>query len=201
MYRSVDDGIIHAMRNGEESLVPIAIQAGLATEYLSIHSFKEANDGPGKEPPYEENWTFAWQTHQLKQVSDISSWFIPSVGLTYKLFATDPKGVVPEDFKLPLNSFYLMLPPGMFEAYSEYYEGWLPLRFLLVSKGEYRGHPDYPAEVNAERAGYEGPSVFYSLWCAKKHGGGGPVPYGWLQHHSTGHPQWKNRARHPHHRQ
>jgi hypothetical protein len=60
--------------------------------------------------------------------------FSLSEGLTYKLLATDLKGVLVGDLKLPLDAFYIELPPGALFLY-ETTTGWHPLRMLVVTTG------------------------------------------------------------------
>jgi hypothetical protein len=76
----------------------------------------------------------AWVTMKLREVSHTSNWFVPSDGLTYKLMATDLKGVVVGDLHLPMASFYVELPEGVFYI-DRSDTGWLPVRYLIVTEG------------------------------------------------------------------
>ena len=55
----------------------------------------------------------AWVSRKLRAVSQTSNWFRPSEGLTYNLLATDLRGAVVGDLKLPMPAFYIELPPGV----------------------------------------------------------------------------------------
>jgi hypothetical protein len=63
-----------------------------------------------------------------------STRFNLSEGLAYKLMATDLKGVVAADLKLPVNSFYIELPPGLIYQY-DHRTGWHEVRILVVTEG------------------------------------------------------------------
>lgn len=62
------------------------------------------------------------------------TWLAPSEGLTHQLLATDLKGLVVADLKLPLDAFYIELPPGVFYT-KDRDTGWHEVRVLVVSVG------------------------------------------------------------------
>ena len=70
-----------------------------------------------------------WLTQKLRAVSNTSSWFRVSEGLAYKLLATDLKGAVIGDLKLPLPAFYIEIPAGMFWL-EDKQTGWHEVRML-----------------------------------------------------------------------
>lgn len=77
----------------------------------------------------------AWVVMRLRDVSSTSNWFCPSEGLTYKLTATDLVGATCGDLKLPMEAFYIELPPK-FMYLEDPKTGWHEVRVLTVTKGE-----------------------------------------------------------------
>jgi hypothetical protein len=76
-----------------------------------------------------QNAFVVWLTQKLRTVSGTSSWFRVSEGLAYKLLATDLKGAVVGDLKLPLPAFYIEIPAGMFWL-EDRQTGWHEVRML-----------------------------------------------------------------------
>lgn len=79
----------------------------------------------------------AWVVMKLRQCSATSNWFRLSEALAYKLAATDLKGAVCGDLKLPMDAFYIEVPPKMFyiEDQTKRRTGWHEVRTLTVTKG------------------------------------------------------------------
>ena len=76
----------------------------------------------------------AWVSRKLRAVSQTSNWFRPSEGLTYNLLATDLRGAVVGDLKLPMPAFYIELPPGVVYL-EDALTGWHSVRTLVVITG------------------------------------------------------------------
>lgn len=76
-----------------------------------------------------------WMTLRLREVSDTSNWFRISEALAYKLVATDLRGAMCGDLKLPLGAFYVEMPPSMFYL-EDMRTGWHEVRALIIAKGE-----------------------------------------------------------------
>jgi hypothetical protein len=76
----------------------------------------------------------AWVTAKLRTISATSNWFAPSEGLTYKLLATELKGAVVGDLKLPMKAFYVELPDNLFYL-EDAKTGWHCVRSLVVAQG------------------------------------------------------------------
>lgn len=75
-----------------------------------------------------------WVSHKLRLISTTANWFRPSEGLTYKLIATDLRGAVVGDLKLPMKSFYIELPPNLFFL-EDSLTGWHEVRSLVITQG------------------------------------------------------------------
>jgi hypothetical protein len=75
-----------------------------------------------------------WVVSQLREISSTSNWFRLSEALAYKLAATDLRGAVCGDIKLPLSSFYIELPEGMLFL-EDAVTGWHTVRSMVVTKG------------------------------------------------------------------
>lgn len=75
-----------------------------------------------------------WMTLKLREVSDTSNWFRLSEALAYKLIATDLRGAVCGDLRLPLPAFYVEMPAGMFYL-EDRKTGWHEVRALVVARG------------------------------------------------------------------
>lgn len=75
-----------------------------------------------------------WVTSQLRATSATSNWLRPSEGLTYKLLATDLRGSVVGDMKLPMKAFYVELPPKLFFL-EDPKTGYHEVRALTVVEG------------------------------------------------------------------
>ncbi len=75
-----------------------------------------------------------WVALRLRGVSHTSNWFRPSEGLVYKLLATDLSGAVVGDLKLPMDAFYIELPPQVFYL-DDPKTGWHEVRSLTVVRG------------------------------------------------------------------
>lgn len=78
-----------------------------------------------------------WVVMKLRQCSASSNWFRLSEALAYKLAATDLKGAVCGDLKLPMEAFYIEVPPKMLyiEDQTHRRTGWHEVRTLTVTKG------------------------------------------------------------------
>jgi len=76
-----------------------------------------------------------WVATRLRSISHTSNWFVPSDPLTFQLLATDLRGVVVGDLKLPVSSFYVELPDGVFYLHQKA-TGWHSIRYLVVTEGE-----------------------------------------------------------------
>jgi len=76
----------------------------------------------------------AWVSLKLREISDTSNWFRPSPQLTYKLLATDLRGAVVADLKLPYESFYVEMPPDVLYL-EDKRTGWHEVRSLTVTRG------------------------------------------------------------------
>lgn len=75
-----------------------------------------------------------WVCRKLRGISSTSNWFRPAEGLVYKLLATDLKGALIGDLKLPMESFYVEMPPDVFYL-EDKKTGWHEVRALIVTKG------------------------------------------------------------------
>lgn len=97
---------------------------------------QQLRDGHNDGRPIQPQSAFiVWLAQKLRSVSSTSSWFRVSEGLAYKLLATDLKGAVVGDLKLPLPAFYIEIPAGMFwllDAQS----GWHEVRMLGAVHGK-----------------------------------------------------------------
>jgi hypothetical protein len=104
------------------------------SELADDPGFRKMNElREGAEPDLQSTM-MTWISQKLRTVSDTSNWFRPTEGLTYKLLATDLKGSIIGDLKLPMDAFYIELPPGIF--YNEdRTTGWHEVRALTVVKG------------------------------------------------------------------
>jgi len=76
----------------------------------------------------------AWVTAKLRTISATSNWFAPSEGLTYKLLATELRGALVGDLKLPMKAFYVELPDNVFYL-EDKKTGWHCVRSLVVALG------------------------------------------------------------------
>jgi hypothetical protein len=75
-----------------------------------------------------------WVTAKLRTISATSNWFVPSEGLTYKLLATELRGALVGDLKLPMEAFYVELPDSIFYL-EDKKTGWHSVRSLVVAQG------------------------------------------------------------------
>jgi len=97
-----------------------------------------------------------WMVMKLREVSDSSNWFRPSDALAYKLIATDLKGTVVGDLHLPMDAFYIEMPPNIFFLWDKK-TGWHEVRTLTVARGQItertieiaREHGDKDADMTA----------------------------------------------------
>lgn len=90
---------------------------------------QQLKDGYTGNTVHVQNAFVVWLAQKLRAVSDTSSWFRVSEGLSYKLLATDLKGAVVGDLKLPLPAFYIEIPAGMFWL-EDQQTGWHEVRML-----------------------------------------------------------------------
>jgi len=98
-----------------------------------------------------------WSTAKLFELADTASWFVPSAGLIYKLLATDLRGAVVGDVRLPLPAFYVELPGGLVRIYNRK-TGVHEVGALLVAHGEVTGDEVIPYEPVKR-----GPRLFISM--------------------------------------
>lgn len=77
----------------------------------------------------------AWAASRLRAVSDTSNWFRPTEALTYLLMATDLKGAVAGDIKLPMPAFYIEFPPETLYL-EDPTTGWHEIRHFCIVQGE-----------------------------------------------------------------
>lgn len=77
----------------------------------------------------------SWSGIRLQHVSDVANWFRLSEGIAYKFLATDLRGAVCGDITLPMQAFYIELPPGMLYLQSDT-GAWHESRSMLVTRGE-----------------------------------------------------------------
>jgi hypothetical protein len=75
-----------------------------------------------------------WLGQQFRKVSDTSNWFRVTEGLAYKLLATDLRGAVVGDLKLPVPAFYIEIPPDLFWL-KDPQTGWHEVRMLSAVTG------------------------------------------------------------------
>lgn len=90
-----------------------------------------------------------WVTVKLRSISATSNWFAPSEGLTYKLLATELRGALVGDLKLPMEAFYVEFPDDIFYL-EDKKTGWHCVRSLVVAKGRVT---ERTLEIAARRAG------------------------------------------------
>lgn len=104
------------------------------SELADDPGFRKLNNLRAGDQPDLQSTMMTWVTQRLRQVSGTSNWFRPTEGLTYKLLATDLRGAIIGDLKLPMDAFYIEIPPGVF--YNEDPStGWHEVRALTVVKG------------------------------------------------------------------
>lgn len=75
-----------------------------------------------------------WVVRRLRSVSATSNWFRPSEGLVYSLLATDLKGTIIADLKVPMDAFYIELPPRVFYL-EDRRTGWHEVRSMGIILG------------------------------------------------------------------
>lgn len=76
-----------------------------------------------------------WVTARMRMRTPTTNWFVISEGLTYKFLATEMKGVVVGDVRLPMEGFRVEIPPGILWTYdrtTRYHE----VRSLAIASGE-----------------------------------------------------------------
>lgn len=79
-----------------------------------------------------------------------TTWYAPSEALTYKLLATDLKGVVVADLETPLDAFNIELPDDVIYQHDPR-TGWHSIRTITVTRGDATealrnvGHPAPPS--------------------------------------------------------
>lgn len=104
------------------------------SELVDDPGFRKLSCLESGEAPDLQSVMMAWVCQKLRSISATSNWFRPTEALTYKLLATDLKGAVVGDLKMPMDAFYIELPPGVF--YNEDpTTGWHEVRSLIVVKG------------------------------------------------------------------
>lgn len=104
------------------------------SELLDDPLFRKLSRLRDEETPDLQSTMMTWVSQRLRSVSATSNWFRPTEGLVYKLLATDLKGAVIGDLKMPMDAFYIELPSGVF--YNEDRStGWHEVRALTVVKG------------------------------------------------------------------
>lgn len=109
--------------------------AGVVLTRNTYDWFTEILDDPNCPSPADHQTLLTtWVTSKLRGVSDTSNWFRPTEALTYKLLATDLRGAVIGDIKLPFPAFYIQLPADV--VYLKDPEtGWHNVRTLTISQG------------------------------------------------------------------
>lgn len=104
------------------------------SELVDDPGFRRLNHLRADQAPDLQSTMMSWVSKKLRDISATSNWFRPTEGLVYKLLATDLKGALIGDLKLPMDAFYVELPPGVF--YNEDRStGWHEVRSLTVVKG------------------------------------------------------------------
>lgn len=95
-----------------------------------------AHSGTNNFPEIDMHSTMmAWVRMKLRDVSGTSNWFRPTEALTYKLLATDLRGAIVADIHLPMDAFYIEMPPGVFYL-EDPRTGWHEVRTLTLTQGE-----------------------------------------------------------------
>lgn len=75
-----------------------------------------------------------WVVTKLRAVSHTSNWFRVAEGLCYKLLATDVRGALVGDMKLPYEAFYIEFPEKVFYI-EDPKTKWHEVRMLGITKG------------------------------------------------------------------
>jgi hypothetical protein len=104
------------------------------SELLGNQKFKHMQTLVGNGVADLQSTMMVWVCQKLREVSDTSNWFRPTEGLTYKLLATDLKGAVVGDLKLPYPAFYVEVPSKVFYLQDKK-TGWHEVRALTVVRG------------------------------------------------------------------
>lgn len=123
-----------------------------------------------------------WGAQRLRAVSAVSNWFRPSEGLVYKLLATDLKGAVVGDLKLPMAAFYIELPPAMFYNHDPK-TGWHELRALTILRGTITSHTIQQAILAGDTHAAETPvgdRLIIEAYCEPNENSVGPFDDSWL---------------------
>jgi hypothetical protein len=116
-------------------LAPDMRAPGWYSELLEDSRYKNAAAKKGVSIFDLHSTIMTWIVLKLREISDTSNWFRPTEALTYKLLATDLKGTVVADLHLPMNAFYIELPPGVLYI-EDVSTGWHEVRVLTVVRGE-----------------------------------------------------------------
>jgi len=77
----------------------------------------------------------AWVASKLLEIGDTPNWFCPTDALTHMLLATDLRGAVIGDLRLPYESFYVEVPSDVMYIYDPT-TYWHEVSAITVTRGE-----------------------------------------------------------------
>lgn len=151
------------------------------SELLGSERFKRMQNTVGGGVTDLQSTMMVWVCQKLREVSDTSNWFRPTEALTYKLLATDLKGAVVGDLKLPYDAFYVEVPPQVFYLYDKR-TGWHEVRALTVVKGAITERTVEIARLNRDAAeGIElGPRLVIEAYAEPNTNSVNPFDDAWL---------------------